>query len=240
MARVVAVSGFKKSGKTTLVGKIVRELKTRGYSVGTIKHIHDEDFTLDQPGTDTWIHAQAGSDKVVALSPSELAILEKRVVDSADFLFEMDEFDFVVLEGFKDIDKVARIVLIRDEEEIPKLKDEFTLALVGRGSNCDFDIEEVSGIVDLIEEKAPIFPGGMDCGYCGFEDCRSFLLAAIDGEAPLEGCVALQGSVRLSIDGKRIPLKPFIQDLVGNTVSGIVSALKNTDGRRIEIDVERD
>lgn len=240
MARVVTVSGFKRSGKTTLVERIIRELKSRDYSVGTIKHVHEGDFSFDETGTDSWIQAQAGSGKVVALGPEKIASLEKREVDPADLLFEMDKYDFVIMEGFKNIENVARIVMLRDDEEVSELKDEFTIALVGDTSNSDFKNDDVTEIVDLIEEKAPVYPGGMDCGYCGFEDCRNFVLAAIDGDAPLEGCVALQGSVRLSIDGRRIPLKPFIQDLIGNTVSGIVSALKETDGERIEIDVKRD
>lgn len=37
-------------GKTTILCKIIEELKKRGYKVATIKHHHRGDFEIDQPG----------------------------------------------------------------------------------------------------------------------------------------------------------------------------------------------
>jgi len=53
------VANSSKVGKTTVLCDIIRELKSRGYRVCTIKHdVHG--FEIDHPGKDTWKHSQAG------------------------------------------------------------------------------------------------------------------------------------------------------------------------------------
>ncbi|MGZ5520959.1 MAG: molybdopterin-guanine dinucleotide biosynthesis protein MobB, partial [Halobacteriota archaeon] len=48
--RVIAVYGSSKTGKTTTVVEIVKELRVRGYSVATIKDVHVNDFAFDAVG----------------------------------------------------------------------------------------------------------------------------------------------------------------------------------------------
>ena len=76
MVPVVSFVGRSNSGKTTLLEKVIRALKLRGYRVAVIKHSH-HDFDLDQTGKDTWRFAQAGSDAVVISSPQKLALIKK-------------------------------------------------------------------------------------------------------------------------------------------------------------------
>ncbi len=45
--RVIAVVGRKKSGKTTTIENLVRELTKRGLNIAVIKHISKPDFTID-------------------------------------------------------------------------------------------------------------------------------------------------------------------------------------------------
>ena len=59
---VMGVVGWKNSGKTTLASKLIAELTARGRTVSTIKHTHHA-VNLDQPGKDTYQHAQAGAEK---------------------------------------------------------------------------------------------------------------------------------------------------------------------------------
>ncbi|MDZ7642747.1 MAG: molybdopterin-guanine dinucleotide biosynthesis protein B [Desulfurivibrio sp.] len=61
---VVALVGKPDCGKTTLLEKLLPELRERGYRVGTIKH-HVHEFAMDTPGKDTWRHKQAGAEAVV-------------------------------------------------------------------------------------------------------------------------------------------------------------------------------
>ena len=45
---IVSFVGKSNSGKTTLLEKVIRELKSKGYRVATIKHSHNE-LDIDQP-----------------------------------------------------------------------------------------------------------------------------------------------------------------------------------------------
>ena len=73
---IVAVRGIKKSGKTTTVAHIITELTARGYRVGSIKHIHHPNFSMDNhPGTDTVAHMAAGASGVTARSQGETSLI---------------------------------------------------------------------------------------------------------------------------------------------------------------------
>src|SRR3989304_4479684 len=70
---LITIIGKSRAGKTTLMENLITELKRRGYRVGTIKHHSPPGFEIDQPGKDSWRHAQAGSDHVVIASPDRIA-----------------------------------------------------------------------------------------------------------------------------------------------------------------------
>ncbi len=98
--KIISVIGYKKSGKTALVERIVIALKKYG-SVGTVKHLHEH--RINTPGTDTWKHMQAGADVVIGVTPGELV----KFSHDNDLTTALDELadagmDFGVVEGFKD------------------------------------------------------------------------------------------------------------------------------------------
>lgn len=99
---VLSIVGRSNCGKTTYLEKLIRELKTRGYRVGTIKHdVHG--FEMDRPGKDTWRHSQAGADVVCISSPAKMAMIKK--VDQELLLDEVIAFvqdvDIIFTEGYK-------------------------------------------------------------------------------------------------------------------------------------------
>ena len=77
MVVVIAAVGISGSGKTTTLEYLISQLSSEGYRVGAIKHIHREGFTIDKEGTNTWRFSKAGSKITVAISPEEIAIIEK-------------------------------------------------------------------------------------------------------------------------------------------------------------------
>jgi molybdopterin synthase catalytic subunit len=105
--KIISVVGYKKKGKTTLVEKLIHALRNRG-CVGTIKHLHEHD--IDSQDTDTWKHAQAGADVVVAITPNELVKFSRNnnLTNGLDELANAG-MDFAVVEGFKDgvLSKIA-------------------------------------------------------------------------------------------------------------------------------------
>ncbi len=102
---VVCVVGKKRSGKTTTVVGLVRELVARGHRVMTVKHGHG--FNIDTEGTDSWRHRnEGGAARVVMAGPTEVAMLGEWGARGAVPLEELVESylgdaDVVVVEGFK-------------------------------------------------------------------------------------------------------------------------------------------
>jgi len=60
----LGIIGFERSGKTSLVRRLLHELVGRGLSVSTIKHAH-AGFDIDTPGKDSHVHREAGASEVV-------------------------------------------------------------------------------------------------------------------------------------------------------------------------------
>ena len=58
--RVFGIVGWKNSGKTTLVERLVAEFVRRGWRIATVKHAH-HDADIDHPGTDSFRHRAAGA-----------------------------------------------------------------------------------------------------------------------------------------------------------------------------------
>lgn len=237
--RALAVVGFKKSGKTHVVKGLVRELARRGYRVGTIKHIRERDFTIDHEGKDTWKHAMAGAKLVVSAAPRELAIIQKRSAKLEEIARGLCGLDFIVVEGWREFKGVARIAVARNASEVERLVDEFTIACVGTKKKGlpNFKLNDSKKLANLVERKAfPLLPG-LDCEYCGYKTCREFGLAVLAGKARWDGCGTLQERAVLTIDGKRVPLNPFVQNLISNIVVGVLSSLKRAKGKKIELRV---
>jgi len=103
MPPVVYIVGRSKSGKTTLIEKLVQELKSRGYRVATIKHI-PQGVDFDKPGKDSWRHIQAGSEATAVSSPDKIVLIKPVVQEaSIDKVTSLlgDDYDIILVEGFK-------------------------------------------------------------------------------------------------------------------------------------------
>lgn len=100
--KIFGVTGWKNTGKTTLVAKLVAEITERGFSVSTIKRTH-HNVDLDRPGTDSFAHRSAGAQEVMLASDQRFAIMKE--FDTApklsDLLDRMAPVDLVLIEGFK-------------------------------------------------------------------------------------------------------------------------------------------
>ena len=96
----VAKSG---TGKTTLLEKVIAELKRRGYRVGVIKHDAHR-FDIDHPGKDSHRLTQAGADTMLISSPEKLAVVKRHAASPP--IEELiagyfGDVDVVLTEGFK-------------------------------------------------------------------------------------------------------------------------------------------
>lgn len=128
----VAIIGWKNSGKTTLLTRLVSELGQLGLAVGTVKHSSSSPQG-DQKGSDTWRHLQAGAQSVVLVSPDQVMSFHAFGEEPGprDLCHLFTGCDVILLEGYKDSD-LPKIEVHRTCLEHPyiSLGDPALLALV--------------------------------------------------------------------------------------------------------------
>ena len=95
---ISVVASKRKTGKTTVVTRLVSELQQAGFSVGVVKS-DKHGFQMDHEGTDTDLSYKAGADAVAIAGPNETAIRIRTKEQSN--LYEISQFmpvDIVILE----------------------------------------------------------------------------------------------------------------------------------------------
>ncbi len=156
---LISIIGASKSGKTTLLEKLIPELKRRGYRVATIKHHFHPGFEIDQPGKDTWRHAQAGSDQVIISAPDKIASIKhlEKELSLDDIVAQIEDVDIILTEGYKSAGKPS-IEVLRQEIGLEHIADESQLIAIASdvavpSSLPVFDINNPNPIVDFIEQR---------------------------------------------------------------------------------------
>jgi len=210
---ILSIVGKSDSGKTTLIEKLVPELTRRGYRIATVKHdIHG--FEVDREGKDSWRHKQAGAHSVVISSPTKAALI--RDVERDMNLEEIREklirdVDLILSEGYKK-DVQPKVEVFRKEKHKKLLctKKDHLVAIV---SNRKFRV----GVpcFDLEDTK----------GLANFIE-KEFLKSKKEKE------------ISLRVNGKPIPMTPFVRDFLTKTIKGTLSALKGCEKtERVEIHI---
>ena len=159
--KVISVYGYSKSGKTTTVECLIKELVNRGYTVGTVKEIHYEEFTIDTGGSNTDRHRKAGAELVTARGLFETDILYREKLPIQEIL-KFYKQDYVILEGVTDFD-VPMILCATNLEDVLKRMSPGVFALSGVIAN-EITIYEklpvinalnsIKKLTDLVEKTA--------------------------------------------------------------------------------------
>jgi len=198
MAPIVSIVGRSKSGKTTLLEKLIVELKKRGYKVGTMKHT-PLGMAWSDDDKDSQRHIKAGSEATIMVAPDKLVLIkpisEPENLDEIARLFNED-CDIILAEGFKQGD-APKIEVHRKGVATP-LKDVKKLFAIATDEKLDtkvrqFALDDIKGIANLIEE--------------GFiKPQKERLLFYVNDES--------------------IPLSAFPRDIITNVLLGIANSLK--------------
>ncbi len=99
--KIFGVTGWKNSGKTEMVARLTAHFTGQGLRIATLKHAH-RGFNLDQPGTDSDRHREAGAKEVLIASDRRWAILREEPAPSLSELVEaLGPADLVLIEGWK-------------------------------------------------------------------------------------------------------------------------------------------
>ena len=166
--KAFSVCGITKSGKTTTVESIIRELRSRGYRVGSVKEIHFEGFAIDpDPISNTRRHRMAGAGLVTArgLYETDLLFPGKLSIEKILSFYE-GEYDWVVMEGVSDA-TVPAIVTARGEDDLNEKWSGMTFCVSGpiaakikeyRGVPAIDATTNVEGLVDFLETNVRDWP----------------------------------------------------------------------------------
>ena len=165
---VFGVTGWKNSGKTTLVTNLVQEFVRRGLRVSTVKHAH-HDFDIDKPATDSFRHRQAGASEVLIVSGHRWALMHELRGDAEPeleaALGRLSSCDLILVEGYKREAhpkiEVRRKSARATEPLAPA--DPSILAVAAdhpteTGALPFFDLDDVAAIADFITART--LPGG--------------------------------------------------------------------------------
>lgn len=102
--KLFGIAGHSGMGKTTLLERLVPELRARGLSVSLIKHSH-KDIEIDRPGKDSYRLREAGCGEVMLLGQARWALmheLREQVHPPLEYLLSrLQSCDLVLIEGFK-------------------------------------------------------------------------------------------------------------------------------------------
>lgn len=97
---VIAVSGVKNSGKTTLIAHMLPLLAKAGLNVAVIKH-DGHCFDPDPPGTDTGRFMAAGAAGTAIFDGEKFKVVKRQPVTEDFLIAQFPEADLILLEGFK-------------------------------------------------------------------------------------------------------------------------------------------
>ena len=158
MPSIISFVGNSGVGKTTLLEKLIVELKKRHYKIGVIKHAF-AGFQFDKKDKDSWRHRKAGADTVMVVSEKELAIVKNyndNKVDINNLIDYFSDMDLIIIEGYKLSDK-PKIELFRKnihKEPLFILDNNLVAFITDFKYNLNipqFGLEEISQLTDFIE-----------------------------------------------------------------------------------------
>jgi len=199
--KAVAIVGNSDSGKTRLITDLIKELNSRALKCGVLKKASEE-VELDKEGKDSWQFMAAGAEAATVLAPEKIFTIEKN--KAGQTLLD------IALERFAEVD----ILLVEGGKKESAFKKIWRLQKV-----ADFDQnkapEELLAVV--ADESFPISPGYPVFQAEEISRLADFLLNVLEPLEPL---------AELKVDGRRVPLNPFVQSLLTETIKGLLRALK--------------
>ena len=158
--KIIGVVGWKNTGKTTLIEKLISEFNERNLTVSTIKHSH-HNFSVDREGTDSFRHFNAGTKETILASEQKwIKFSRQREEDKPNLSYLIKQIipvDIVIVEGFKASDHKKVEVVDSTSDREPLYKSDRTICgfvtnqhKIKNALLPQFERDEVKEICDFI------------------------------------------------------------------------------------------
>ena len=151
---VIAISGVKNSGKTTLLVHLLPLLRERGLKVAVLKHDGHE-FIPDRPGTDSDRFRRAGAQGVGVYSKSQYLVYKQKESSPEELLSFFSDADLVLLKGGK-FGNYPKIELVRRGISSESVCDPTTLVALCTNTGLrlsgipTLDLDDYPSIAEMI------------------------------------------------------------------------------------------
>jgi cyclic pyranopterin monophosphate synthase len=152
------VAAQSETGKTTILEKLIPELKNRGLRVATLKG-NLRHYDIDTPGKDSWRFARAGAEVTGLTTPEGYLLIgsagqENGTAAAARLL---QDFDLILVEGNKK-SPYPKIEVVRSDINCEPLLPSHTVAVL---SDCDdlqidlpiLKIDDINALANFIEQR---------------------------------------------------------------------------------------
>lgn len=156
--RLFGIVGYKNTGKTGLMERLVTEVTQRGFSVSTIKHAHHS-FDVDHVGKDSYRHRVAGASQVLLSSGARWALMselrDEKEPALKTLLTKLNPVDLILIEGYKrDLHPKLETFRGATNGSLLAQTDPTILAVATDSplttSQPQFDLDDTAGIADFI------------------------------------------------------------------------------------------
>lgn len=163
--KVFGITGWKNTGKTGLLERLVTELSARGFTVSTIKHAHHS-FDVDHRGRDSYRHREAGAREVLLSSRTRWALMHELhgapEVPLTELLTKLSPVDLVLVEGFK-TEGHEKLECHRAEVgKVPLAEEDTTIVALASNVLLDaeqpvFDLNDTTAISDFVVKQVGLW-----------------------------------------------------------------------------------
>ncbi len=237
----VGVIGFKNSGKTFLIKKLTERIKEKsGKNVTIIKHSSSKAKLEEGFDTNTLFER---ADKVIGLFEDSQIIFSKERDSYNDIVRTLDT-DILIVEGFKSVKNLPKIICIKEEGEIEKLSDGlefgyFSLNNIQSEKHKIWTLEDLDEMVNRILEDGFLLPN-INCGKCNERTCYEFGLKLINKKVDIYRCSYIKDKepISVTINNEELVLNKFTADALKNIVSAYLKTLKGIEKGPVEIKFE--
>ncbi|GAB3789938.1 molybdopterin-guanine dinucleotide biosynthesis protein B [Virgibacillus kimchii] len=155
---ICQIVGYKNTGKTAVMEKLIRYFTAMNKQTATLKHHGHGGEPKKVKGTDSYRHLQAGAQISAVQGENQLQLT---VADTSDYtldellsLYAFMPIDILLLEGFKQAG-FPKIIIIKNEEDLALLKLSHIMAVISWDENIPLPADKKIFLMNELDEKLP-------------------------------------------------------------------------------------